>query len=165
MVNIWNVIADISAVATLILFLLYFIGRLWSVHINKKFSYEKITVLFPIDDAELDVYNINGDAILKILSGQYLNWIKVYSFEYKDEQCKKIDKKLLDTIRKININEPVYLGVELPEVIPNILIEFQRFDYVIGSFILYPDGRGIGYNSSDFEFRNTFRTFLYYLVK
>lgn len=40
----WNDIANISAIATLILFVFYFLGRLWCIRVEKKDLYEKIVV-------------------------------------------------------------------------------------------------------------------------
>ena len=40
----WNDIANMSAIATLILFIFYFLGRLWCIRVEKKDLYEKIIV-------------------------------------------------------------------------------------------------------------------------
>ncbi len=164
-----EMIGDLSAIATLILFIFYFLGRIWSLRINKKFLYEKIELDGLANDEyknQKRFYKINGDEVLKIVSAQYLNWIKIYSVSYSLKK-QKFHKKteLIQTISDININEPIYISVIIPEGIPNIMIKYQRFDYIIGEFLVKFDGRGIGYSGKDYKFKNTLNTYIYYLVK
>ena len=63
--NMWNDIANISAIATLILFVFYFLGRLWCIRVEKKDLYEKIVVRgVDSKDYDLDIEYVNGDEII-----------------------------------------------------------------------------------------------------
>ena len=73
--EIWNNIANVSSIATLILFVFYFIGRWWSSNVEKKDLYEKIDIQSVDEEEDIDVININGNEIIKVESEKYLNWI------------------------------------------------------------------------------------------
>ena len=89
----WNDIANMSAIATLILFIFYFLGRLWCIRVEKKDLYEKIIVRgVDLKDDDLNIEYVNGDEIIEIISEKYLNWIKVYAAEYVEGKVKKASK-------------------------------------------------------------------------
>ena len=162
-------IGDISAIATLILFVFYFVGRIWSIWINKKFLHEKIELVGMANEGfenQERFYRINGDEVLKIMSSKYLNWLKVYqvSYDFNNGKYKKF-RKPIKKISNINEDEPIYIGVMIPEGPSNIMIKYQRYDYVSGEFLVRFDGRGTGYSGKDYKFRNTLRSYIYYLVK
>ena len=52
--EIWNNIANASSIATLILFVFYFIGRWWSSNVEKKDLYEKIDIQAVDEEEEQD---------------------------------------------------------------------------------------------------------------
>ena len=162
----WIFISNVSSIVTLFLFILYIIGRIWNIAINIKYLYEKIEVTgVYTGDENIDFIYINGSEILKLESEEYLNWIKVYRVKHDDGKIVKRKMRPIKTILNVNRNEPIYFGFEIPEGMPNTMIEYQRADYIIGSFIVGYDGSGRGYTAKDYSFRNTLRTYLYYLVK
>ena len=112
----WNDIANISAIATLILFVFYFLGRLWCIRVEKKDLYEKIVVRgVDSKDDDLDIEYVNGNEIIEIISEKYLNWIKVYDAEYAEGKVKKANKEPIVQVKDINRNIPRYFGFCIPE--------------------------------------------------
>lgn len=165
MEDVCDFIGDLSSVATLILFAMYFIGRFWNVQVSKKNLYEKIEIV-STDEAGINkIHHINGNEILKITSECYLNWIKIYALDYKNGKTIKSVKRVLKTVYDINRNEPVFLGLNVPEGIPNTMIRYERYDYIVGEFIVYYDGKGNGYSSRDYKFRTPIKAYLYYMFK
>lgn len=56
----WNNIGNASAVATLVLFVFYFLGHIWHIKVEKKDLYEKIEVQGLLtEDEDLDKMCIN----------------------------------------------------------------------------------------------------------
>ncbi len=159
-----DTIGNISSVITLVLFITYILGRCWSTHINAKCVYEKIEIEKTTDTNEKDIIIVNGSDILELQSEEYLNWVKVYSAKLDGEKV-IADKKTLKIVRSINRKTPIYLGVNISEGIPNTVIEYQRADYVQGTFVVKYDGKGTGYSADDYTIKNTFLTWLYYLLK
>ena len=98
----WNDIANMSAIATLILFIFYFLGRLWCIRVEKKDLYEKIIVRgVDLKDNDLNIEYVNGDEIIEIISQKYLNWIKVYAAEYVEGKVKKASKKPIVQVKDV----------------------------------------------------------------
>ena len=87
--EIWNKIANVSSIATLILFVFYFIGRWWSSNVEKKDLYEKIDIQSVDEEEDIDVININGNEIIKVESEKYLNWIKFYDAKWDGNEAIK----------------------------------------------------------------------------
>lgn len=165
MEDTWNLIGNLSAIATLILFVMYFIGRLWNIRISKKNLYEKIKIVSADEVGINEIHHINGNEILKITSECYLNWIKIYTLDYKNGEIAKPVKKVLKTMRDINRNDSVFLEVNVPEGIPNTMIRYQRYDYIVGEFTVYYDGKGNGYSSRNYKFRTPIKSYVYYMFK
>lgn len=161
----WNNIGNASAVATLVLFVFYFLGHIWHIKVEKKDLYEKIEVQGLLtEDEDLDVIYVNGKEIIKVVSEKYLNWIKIYPAKYENGQLKKDGKKPIIKVENINRNTPRYFGFTIPEGIPNTIIEYQRSDYIVGTFVVRFDGRGTGYTADEFEVRDTLKSRLYYIL-
>ena len=161
--EIWNNIANASSIATLILFVFYFIGRWWSSNVEKKDLYEKIDIQAVDEEDDIEVININGNEIIKVESEKYLNWIKFYDAKWDGNEA--IKTNFIKSVKNITRNEPQYFRVSIPDGIPNTIMEYQRSDYVEGSFTVRNDGRGTGYNASDFKLKKTIRSRLYYMLK
>lgn len=162
----WGNIANIASIATLILFVFYFIGRWWSITIEKKDLYEKIDIQAVDEEEDLDIINVNGEEIIKMTSEKYLNWIKFYDAIWNGNENAGVEKgALIKKVKNINRNEPMYFKISISDGIPNTIIEYQRSDYIKGSFVVRNDGRGTGYNASDFKLRTTIRSRLYYMLK
>ena len=68
-------------------------------------------------------------------------------------------------MKDVNRNTPRYFGFYIPEGIPNTIIEYQRSDYVKGTFVVVFDGRGCGYTAENFQIKTTLKSVLYYLLK
>lgn len=162
--GMWENIGNIASIATLVLFVFYFIGRWWCITIEKKDLYEKIDIQVVDEEEDLNIIDVNGEEIIKMTSEKYLNWIKFYDAIWNG---KKSIKKgtLIKKIKNINRNESMYFKISIPDGIPNTIIEYQRSDYIKGRFIVRSDGRGTGYHASDFKLKTTFRSWMYYMLK
>ena len=121
----WGNIANIASIATLILFVFYFIGRWWSITIEKKDLYEKIDIQAVDEEEDLDIINVNGEEIIKMTSEKYLNWIKFYDAIWNGNENAGVEKgALIKKVKNINRNEPMYFKISI--VVD--LINYQNTD-------------------------------------
>ncbi len=95
-----------------------------------------------------------------ITPSQPLRHLKVYNFD-----TNKFKKgKLISTIGPIKNGHTIQINTYLTEGIPNFVIEYQRFDFLIGKLDLVENGKS-GVISENLRIRHTIKSFIYYLVK
>lgn len=162
----------ISSVATLILFIIYFIGRVISIIIEKNIKFEEINIYtdekdMPKNIKIVDEFKCNEDSMdILILTPntKSYNWIKVYECDInrKNGNIKKT-KKLYETNRIYN-DTSFRLDTIILCAIPKYLIEFERSDYMRGVLNLTTNGKN-GVQEEMLRFSHTFKSIIYYLFK
>lgn len=65
----------------------------------------------------------------------------------------------------LNINESLYLKVDIPCGIPKNRVVFEKYDYTKASFDIGFDGRFGGMFKNDYKCKVGLKTFLYYLFR
>ncbi|MBU3133405.1 hypothetical protein KPL40_13180 [Clostridium gasigenes] len=165
----FQVISNLSSLVTLFLFLLYIIGRIWTINKNKKLSFEDFKLDYSVND-NLDrrnQYELSGDELITIKSSQGLNWIEVYEvyFDNKKNEVGLKSKKPVISHKLLNINEEMYIKTYVPCGIPCYRIIYQRFDYIVESFDIGMDGKYGGLYKNNFSRKLTLKSYLYYLCK
>ena len=93
-------LSDIASIATLILFIIYFIGRVITIFIEKNIKYEKIEIysseneiprdLKIIDEFKCDEFSKEILVIMPMTKSY--NWVKIYECKY-NEESNGIEKK------------------------------------------------------------------------
>ena len=93
-------LGDIASIATLVLFFIYFIGRIITIAIEKNIKYESVDVYFnenqiPKNIKIIDEYKCSDDSkeilIITPTTKSYNN-VKIYECEY-NEKNNKLEKK------------------------------------------------------------------------
>jgi hypothetical protein len=164
-------LSTISSIATLILFVFYFIGRLFTGMKNLKFKKENFELVPNDDDFDEheNALDLGGHEWFKMSSQEPMNWIKFFKVDYDDAKDSfiKNPSKYIKMFRYISTNDSVHIKTDVPEGIPNLLIEFERFDYIRGDFLVGYDGRtsGIGMCPHRYKMALHFKTILYYLMR
>lgn len=165
-------LSDIASIATLILFVIYFIGRVITIIIEKNIKYEKIERYFSekeipkdlkiIDDFKCDEFS--NDILIIIPTTKSYNWVKIYECNYNEE------KNILKKTKKIYNSERIYndhalrINTIITCGIPNYILEFERCDYMKGELILQENGKN-GIEEELLVFKHTFKSILYYLFR
>lgn len=164
-----QIISAISSIATLILFILYFIGRIWAINKNKKMLYEEFTLdyLSETSGIKKNEYDLGGNDLLTISSAQGLNWIKLYEVEYCDKKnkFKCISKEPVINHKLLSVNEKMYIKTLVPCGIPRYMIKFERTDYIVGRFYIGFNGKYGGLSMVDYKSKPTLKGYLYYICK
>lgn len=169
-------LSNISSIMTVFLFLVYFIGRFWTISKDKKINHEKFEVKYITenenflenDDIDDDfIYDLGGNEVIEFKSSMYINWIKVYEINYNENFTEwTIDKRKPIFVHKnLNINESIYIKTFIPEVFCQHRIEYERYDYTKVGFNLGCDGRQKILAKGFFKSKLTFKGYLYYLFR
>lgn len=167
-------LGDIASVATLVLFVFYFLGRFWSITKEKvciRESFGLETVGFddvPAEDRE-NYYDINGGGeIVSITSEVPILWMKIIPIQYDENWVDITPKKAAPVVEQrepIKSNCPVYLRTNIPEAFPAYKVRFCRYDYMIVSFDIGYNGRHGGMAPVNYRISHTLKSYLYYLLK
>ncbi|WP_432291561.1 hypothetical protein [Clostridium baratii] len=112
--------------------------------------------------SESNIYNIDD---LLISSEKNLINIKIYRVEWNPNngKFKKVGNEALKEIKCLLKGEGLVLRLNIPEGIPNTLIEWEAEDFTKARYI--PSFNGLIGNSRDeIEYKKTIKTFFYYMI-
>lgn len=167
----WEVISNVSALITCVLFIAYIIGHLWVIYISRneiveKIEFEDIEDISILEDK--DYIELGGEhgRIFSISSPKGIKKLKVFGVN-RDESLKKpfIKGEFINEINNIRANEKVYFKGEFLWYNSNIYLEFERSDYIIVSLIVGESGKDGTATCFLYDTKMTLKSFLYYLCK
>jgi hypothetical protein len=167
-------LSDIASIATLILFIFYFLGRTWTIQKEKilmceSFDFENVEYDGEPEADRENYYDLNGGGeIVSIISQVPILWFHVIAIDYDREfrDVTPLNKKpIVAHEEPIRANCPIYLRTEIPEGFPAFKICFQRFDYAIVTFCMGYNGRFGGMSPVQYKITHTLKSFLYYMLK
>lgn len=164
-------LGNIASIATLILFVIYFIGRIISLIIEKKVIYEKIDIYIKEEDIPKDLkisdeYRCEHEGEILIITPyeKSYNWLAIYECKYneKNKNFKKV--KELKKFEKIMNNTSIRIDTVITCGIPLYIIEFERSDFIKGILILQSNGKN-GIQEEMLTFHHTWKSVIYYLFR
>lgn len=168
MLNLIEVIGFSSSIATLVLFVLYFCGKYFIIKQMTKTIFEDIVRNnnTPSDLRIEDEYNIgeNNSESIYICPSEPLRWINIYEVHYDSEKRIFIKDKLLAKHGYLRNGYAIKINTYLPCGIPKYMVEYQRYDFIIGSLSLSENGKN-GIIDQGLSIKHTFKSLLYYLIK
>ncbi len=164
-------LGNIASIATLILFVIYFIGRIISLIIEKKVIYEKIDIYIEEEDIPKDLkisdeYRCEHEEEILIITPyeKSYNWLAIYECKY-NEKTNNLEKvKELERFEKIMNNTSLRIDTILTCGIPLYMIEFERSDFIKGTLVLQSNGKN-GIQEEMLKFHHTWKSVIYYLFK
>lgn len=167
----WQIISNISSIITCALFILYVIGHIWKVFVTKNTKYEKFKVIpfnsdFDIDDNDNVVIIDNIGDEFSISSHYGIRNIEIYKVTYEisdNGSLSLISKELKSIYKDLNINDTLYIRCDLGECVPTTQIAIERMDYTKVTFELYSSGKTGNILVTNYNFKMTVRSFIYYL--
>lgn len=167
----WQIISNVSSIVTCLLFVLYVIGHIWKVIVTKNMRYEKFKVL-PYDSS-IDIDDYDNTILIDDIGEQFsisssygirnINIYKVNCTINDDGSTTLVSKELKSTYRGLNINDTLYVRCDLGELIPTTQIEIERMDYTKVTFELFTSGKTGNILVSNYQFKMTLKSFIYYL--
>lgn len=186
-------LGDIASIITVVLFIAYIIGRLWSLKKALEFMQEEFAVMNVdpdnedidvneeelyfelIDDVDADDEREDGfeeaeerGEIISIKSKVSMLWFKVLRIPYDDEGNELPEGKAepeIESEQPIRENVPIYIRTEIPEGYPTYRFRYQRADYIICSFDLDYNGRSGGMAPTNYKLKHTALSYLFYFFR
>lgn len=166
-----EIIGYVSSIATLISFIIYFIGKFIRIKISKKLRYENIEVYYNPDEYNhnlkiVDEYDIgsNNSEKLIISSEVPINWIKLYEYDFNDKEGDFKKGKLVEEHGFLRAGHAIQINTYLPCGMPTYMLEFERYDYLRGCFYIAENGKN-GVLGECVTMSHTFRSYLYYIFE
>lgn len=162
-------IGFVSSLVTLMLFVTYIIGKLFIISQMKITISENVYISCndePSDLRVVDEYNlgVNNSEQVYIVSSEAIWWIKIYESVFDEKLNTCIKRNLILEHGLLKNGLAIKLNTFLPCTLPRYIIEYQRFDYIIGELPLSSNGRN-GVYEEQLHIKHTFKSMLYYLVK
>lgn len=139
-ISLW--LTDFATIVTVVLFIFYMIGRIWTGYKESHYKSEHFTILSSKEEKERS-NTIDGGWMASIeVVGKYgYEWIKLYRTNVNLETGKEeVSAKEVGKLRYISEGAPFYFKVDLPEVFPRYRVRFKRYDGVGGSFYINDSG-------------------------
>lgn len=165
----WHIISNISSIVTCTLFVFYIIGHIWKVLVTKNTRYEKFKILpynsnSNIDDNVVIIDDVGEEFSISSIYG--IRNIEVYKVAYElndSGSTSLVFKELKSTYKNLNINDTLYVRCDLGECIPTTQITIERMDYTKVTFELYSSGKTGNILVSNYNFKMTIQSLIYYL--
>ncbi len=166
----WQIISNISSIVTCVLFVLYIAGRVFRVLKTKKDKYEKFKTAeyedkdFCKNEDELIVLDQIGSEF-SISSSYGIRNISIYKVQcdYQRGRYVNTSKVLQIKLSDLNVGDTLFIKSDLGEIAPTTQIEIERSDFTKVIFYLYRSGENGKVITSDYKFKMTIKSFIYYL--
>jgi hypothetical protein len=165
--NIVSIIGLISSITTLLVFLMYIVGKVYAIKKAEMFLTESFFVRHNNDISDLNITkevnldkDIEAHETIYLVSNEPIRNISFYTYDWENDK----EGALIESIGSLKTGEALCIYTLLPCGIPNYIIKYERFDYVIGKLVLSEDGRGLT-NFRTPEIKNTMKSYFYHLVK
>ena len=170
-------LGDISAIATLILFVIYFIGRVITILMERDICHDEIKFL-PIEDTdkydvveEIETVALNGDMSEEFLSRvvltskQGIRNISIFELAY-DNALNEIKKatKAIANYDFLNIGQSFAMKTFVPELIPQYRIVYYTQDFKKVTLNISENLKS-GVVSEMLQPKHTFKSVFYYLFR
>ncbi|MPM46234.1 hypothetical protein SDC9_92932 [bioreactor metagenome] len=165
-----NQIAFASSIATLLLFCIYFIGRIITILSVKKIWRDKV-ILGINDYSQYEIVDIVGDEVSAeprivgiLLSREGMRNVTVYSVVADTDGLLTQKGKTIYTNEFLNIDQAIAFSIETGDLFPSLFIEYTSLDYM-KIRMEWRDNLKNGVYSELVWPAHTVRSFLYYLFR
>lgn len=162
----WITVGNLASVATLILFVMYFIGRSWSTFQIKNEVAEKLDRDMKNDFKVIDEFDIgeNTEGKVYLTATNTLRSVKIYESLFSDKKGKVTKGKLYMNCGCLRNGFTFQFNTYLVEGIPQYMLEYQSNDFTKGVLYFAENGKN-GIVEELIYKKHTLRSVLYYLFK
>ena len=162
-----KIISDLASIATLVLFIIYFVGRFFRIKGIKSTLREEYRIENEPETSELllpyfvDLTNGSGEYFSVSSSNGFKRVsfydavLDVYGNANKGELIKKFDN--------VFPNEKVYAKVDIPDTTEACFVEIEKNDYVKISFGIADNGYDGALIKTGYKIKMPIKAWLYYL--
>ncbi len=162
----WLIVSNIASISTLILFVIYFLGRIWSILQSKN----EIEVVFDRKyKSEFKIINefrigCNNREAIYLTANNTLIDVAVYKCEFNAETGKVSKGDKVCDCGQLGNGFTFKFNAYFVEVIPEFMIEYQANDFTKGR-LLFSENLYNGVLGQNTYRMHTFKSVLYYLFK
>lgn len=166
----WETLANISSIITLILFMGAIIGKIIILGLSRRRNSEKIDIIITNNAEKLQEYKIVEtivpdtdkccEYLIITLINQSYNWVKLYKY---DLNSRHTIGKPVATLKDIRINQSIAVNTIVTCAAPNYIIKFRREDNMIGEIPLCYNGKN-GVQEQLVNMRHNFLSIIYYIL-
>lgn len=165
--NIVSIIGLTSSITTLLVFLMYIVGKIYAIKKAEMFLAESFFVRHDNDTSDINITkeinldkDIDAHETIYLVTNEPIRDISFYTYDWENDK----EGTLIENIGSLKTGEALCIYTHLPCGIPNYIIIYERFDYVRGKLVLSEDGRGLT-NFRTPEIKHTRKSYFYHLVK
>lgn len=163
-------LGDWASVATLILFVIYFIGRVITIYRFQKLETNEIRIVTENTDISnyeiVDGFSLDDDPtytiIIKSVTG--IKSLTIYKIIYDSEMNQIGREATANRMSFINIGHAIAISLSLPEILPRYELEYETMDYKKVTLQLV-DNLKSGIISEGVVAKHNFKSVLYNLLK
>ena len=116
--SMWDMIGNISAIATLVLFVAYIIGHVWRIALLKDTLQEKFELVELTDDVRDSDYYVDfaeeGGQVFAVSSPNGIRHIMFFEI-LLDSDMQAYGKRILKEFYRVEPNQRVYAHVKIPD--------------------------------------------------
>lgn len=156
-----------SSITTLLVFLMYIVGKIYSIKSTEMFLKESFFVKHDNDTSDINITkeieleeDLTAYETIYLVPSDPIRYIRFYNYDWEND-C---EGELIEDVGKLKVGEALCIKTHLPCGIPKYIIKYERFDYVIGTLVLQEDGRGLT-NIRTPEIKHTLKSYFYHLVR
>lgn len=164
-----TILSDVASIATLILFIIYFVGRIITIMKQRDIYYDQLEILLADDNKYdhhfVEEFHLDDDPYnnFVITSAQGIWGLKIYQYQL-DDNYQVLGKSMVATYPFLNINHRVAIYLTVPELIPRYCVEYTTADFKRVTFDL-KDNMKSSVLSEIARPKHTWRSVLYYLFR
>lgn len=166
-----EIITDLATLATLILFLFYFVGRIITICTVKKLWRDKV-IFSEINRNEYGIVDEVGDKpcgcnfhfCAYLVSAEGMRNIKIYTADLSNIDEGVCKGELIYQRDFLNIDQGIKINIETGDIFPTLFIEYETMDFMNVS-LKWNDNLKNGVFSEMVVPKNTVRSVLYKLLK
>jgi len=164
-------LGDIASVATLILFVIYFIGRAVTIVRTNTIYNDEVSIMSPSEDRQrlqiVDEIELEPEGPFVneyiLTSGQGIYSLVAYKLVYNN-QLEVVNQEKIYTCKFLNTGQSLLFRTSESEFVGFCRIEYRTFDYKKVVLELWSNGKN-GVLSESARPRHTVRSVLYYLFR
>ncbi len=165
--NIVSLIGLISSITTLLVFLMYIVGKIYAIKKAEMFLAESFFVRYDNDKLDINITkeihldkDIEAYETIYLVPNEPIRDISFYTYDWENDK----EGTFIESLGSLKTGEALCIYTHLPCGIPNYIIKYERFDYVKGKLVLAEDGRGLT-NFRTPEIKHTMKSYFYHLIK
>lgn len=157
-------LGDIASIATLVLFVLYFVGRLLTIIMVKPLWNEKIVNKDYTEDV-VDTFTFEDSKYgMAITTSSLIRDFRIYEIDFNLKNGRYCKKKLLFEKEILRSGQYLVIDADMPDCIPKLLIEYKTFEYMKVN-LLWRDNPKNGVMSECPTVKHTIKSILYFLCR